>query len=351
MTSMGKSLLIIFVIAVILSACNSKPDQQREQLNNISSTNKSLSILEKDKVIRNERLLKNLNEDLDGDTHPEDISLILLENSQDPQWYDISIRIDGTEYNIFKYCTNQVFPDQKINLQTLQSADQSKFIVLSASISVNGNRTDGEYRANVFLYKEKKITPVWDGTYSHSQSDFQYIIDIDKFTLELPDESISFVKKFKSDSKYSFIMTERKKRDKTGKSIPSIFLDVLEIENLGIKDYDNDGLKEIITQNAIFLEDNNIYIGSLYTIYRPKNLIGRPDKIFMLDRYGISSRIIKEIIDNGHIQNGNWGSTLSYWIETKYNNYTEKDIEKALNELEEQKIIVLENDAYKLLLK
>ncbi|HEY5584682.1 MAG TPA: hypothetical protein VIK78_09350 [Ruminiclostridium sp.] len=146
-------------------------------------------------------------------------------------------------------------------------------------------------------------------------------------------------------------MTERKKREKEGKSIPSFFLDVVKIENLGIKYYDNDGFKEIITQNVISLEDNHIYIGSLYTIYKLKKLIGRPDKIFMLDRYGISSRIIKEIIDNGYIQKGNWGSTLSYWIETKYNNYTEKDIEKALDKLEEQKIIVLENDAYKLLMK
>jgi len=106
-------------------------------------------------------------------------------------------------------------------------------------------------------------------------------------------------------------MTERKKREKEGKSIPSFFLDVVKIENLGIKYYDNDGFKEIITQNVISLEDNHIYIGSLYTIYKLKKLIGRPDKIFMLDRYGISSRIIKEIIDNGYIQKGNWGSTLS----------------------------------------
>lgn len=105
-----------------------------------------------------------------------------------------------------------------------------------------------------------------------------------------------------------------------------------DVENLVIQDYDEDGLKEIITQNSIRLGDSHIYIGSLYTVYRPENLRSGPDKIFMLDRYGIPSRLINEIIDNGSIKKGSWGSALTYWIETKYNNYTEKDIEKAVKE-------------------
>ena len=331
---MRRACLIILVFAVILFGCDNKPVQHREKLNDISGT-RSLSILEKDRAINNEKMLKKLNEDLDGDMHPDDITLMFLENAQDTKLCDISIRINETEYKIPKYYTNPVSQDLKINLQTLKSADQLKFIVLSASIPVNGNRTDGAYRANVFMYKDKKINSIWDGTYPHSQSDFQYIINIDKFTLELPDAGISYTRKFESDSKYSWIMTERKKMEEAGKSIPSIFLAVLGIENLGIQDYDNDGFKEIFTQNAILLEDDHIYIGSLYTVYRPENFAGRPDKIFMLDRYGISSRIIKEIIDNGFFQKGNWGSTLSYWIETKYKNYTEKDIEKSLDELVE----------------
>jgi hypothetical protein len=92
------------------------------------------------------------------------------------------------------------------------------------------------------------------------------------------------------DSKYGWIMKERKEREKAGKSIQSIFLSVQQIESLGIRDYNNDGFEEIITQNAIFLEDAHIYIGSLYTVYRPGNLSSKPASIFILDRYGISSR-------------------------------------------------------------
>lgn len=352
---MRRAWLIIFLVLVILAGCDSKPVEYREQVNHLSSTNRSLTIEENDGAVQSKNVIKKLNEDLDGDTHPEDISVILSDNAQDSEIYDLSIRINDTEFTIHKYCNNSMYTDPMytdlIHLQTIQSSDQVKFLMLSVSFPVNGQGMDGDYRANLFRYTDKKIIPVWDGTYSHSQSNFQYIIDIAQFTLELPEDGIRYTKKFEPESKYSFLMKDRKEREKAGKSIPSIFLTVPVIENLGVKDYDNDGLKEIITQNAVFLEDAHIYIGSLYTLYRPGKLTGRPDKVFMLDRYGISSRIMKEIIDNGYMEKGNWGVTLRYWIETKYKNYTEKDIENSLKELLEQKILVLDNDVYKLFLK
>jgi hypothetical protein len=348
---MRRTWTLFFVLLIILTGCASKPDQQKEKVNPVSYDKQDLSIIEKNDELQKGKVLKKLSEDLDGDAHPEDIRLMLLENSQDSQWYDISVKINDIAYNIPKYFTNPIGHDQETNLQTLQAADQSKYIMLSTSFPINGNVTDGDYRTYVFRYSGKKINLVWNGTFPHSQSDFQYIIDTDKFTLELPDYGISYMKRFASDSKYKWIMTERKEREKAGKSIPSIFLSIQEIENLGIRDYDGDGFKEIITQNSILLEDSHIYIGSLYTVYRPESLMNRPDKTFILDRYGISSRLIKEIIDNGSIKKGSWGSTLTDWIETKYNNYTEKDIEKSLSELQKQNIIVFEKDAYRLLLK
>ena len=348
---MRRAWAIFILFLFILMGCTGEPVQQEGCFNTISDGNACLSIKDKNEESQNDKVLKKLSEDLDGDAHPEEICLFLLENPQDSQWYDISVKVNDTEYNIPKYCTAPVGPDQETNLQILQSAEYSKYILLSTSFPINGNVTDGNFRVNILQYSDKKIKLVWDGTFPYSQSDFQYIIGTDGFTLELPGYGISYVKKFTSDSKYHWTMTERKEKEKTGKSIPSILLSIQEIENLGVRDFDDDGYREVITQNSIYLEDSHIYIGSLYTVYKPENLASRTDKIFMLDRYGISSRIIREIIDNGYIKKGNWGSTLTYWMETKYNNYTEKDIEKSLDELVKQKIIVSENDVYKLLIK
>lgn len=224
--------------------------------------------------------------------------------------------------------------DMKPHIKIDKQPDDTLLVFVGYSVKTNGG-TDGLYYLYAFKYDDAKISSVWDANLSNYTIDMQ--LSKDKIATKVAQKTGETLSSFEatetSGHKYINGMYHYGNKD-----IFSASLSLREAEMCKILPNTNNLRDYIVIKNPSFIEEKNLYITSLFSIWDTQNSINLK-KAFVLNRYSLESYIVTKIMNNGRIQAQQ--ERLLFPIIIQDVKYTEQDFIASLQFLMDSNIIIL----------
>lgn len=322
--NMKKVLYFLSLLIVLATGC-------RKQNFEVFENSKNNMIPGNSSECQNNIIISTITDDLDNNGELESIILYFVKNASE---YDLILTIGNRNYIITNVCTKLDDLEVAPNIQILELTGETKYMMVIYSLKKQGG-TDGDYYFSLLKYVNDSIVTVNDGNIL--LNDFKCDKYNDHISLRMSEYNINYIKAFDKDSGYYSMMNNTDEVSSEYRKNSKIKTTC--IENIGVHDFDNDGIKEIITQSSIELEMGKTYIGSLYLLYKLDDSNLSVKKAFILDHTSIQSRIIKLVIENGYYDmNSRRTDELEIWLD--------EDIKSNLRTLEKNNILMKLNDTY-----